>query len=230
MSKKHSLIKSPPAAHVSPPPAPINNRQEIEQTEPEKLGFERLVFFSDAVFAIAITLLVLEIHLPAEAGTMGNTELLKALLALFPQYLAYMISFLVIGSMWITHHRKFRLIQRLNRRVIFINLLFLMTIAFIPFPTLVLSESGNRTATIFYALTIIAAAIFSLWLSLYANIHRSELAPQTDAAQMRRQVWQGLITPSIFLLSIGVAFINENLARFTWFLILPLLIFLRRAD
>ncbi len=120
-----------------------------------------MIFFSDAVFAIAITLLALDIRLPVEAAALNDSELLQSLLALGPKYLSYCISFLVIGSFWISHHSKFRIITRYDSRLLFLNLLLLMVIAFIPFPTAILSEHGNRTATIFYALTMVAVGLLS---------------------------------------------------------------------
>lgn len=127
----------------------------------DRLGLDRLIFFSDAVVAIAITLLALEIRLPPSAGQLSNQELLRQLVDIWPSYLGYVVSFLVIGAFWIGHHRKFRLIQRYNSRLLFLNLLMLMTVAFIPFPTAVLSEYGNRTATIFYALAVAVVGLTS---------------------------------------------------------------------
>jgi len=79
----------------------------IEQEHPD-LGLERLVFFSNAVFAIAITLLALDIRLPAGSEMFSDAQLLAALLGIWHKYLAYGISFFVIGTLWIGHHRKFR--------------------------------------------------------------------------------------------------------------------------
>ncbi len=78
-----------------------------EASDKGRLGLDRLIFFSDAVFAISITLLVLEIRLPAMEGNVTSTMLVSGLLALWPKYLAYVISFLVIGIFWIAHHRGF---------------------------------------------------------------------------------------------------------------------------
>jgi uncharacterized membrane protein len=230
MSKKRSSVKSTAESHEISQPKVAQTQHEIEPSEAEKQGFERLIFFSDAVFAIAITVLVLEIHLPEKASEMNNAELFSALIGLFPQYLAYVISFLVIGSLWMNHHRKFRLIQHYNRQLIFLNLISLMVIAFIPFPTLVLSESGNRTATIFYAITFVIAGSVSLAVTLYIINHRSQLAPQADPSQLRIQLLRGLITPTTFLVSIGLAFINENMARLSWILILPFMMLIHRSD
>src|SRR3954470_17218264 len=94
----------------------------------------RLEAFSDGVFAIAITLLVLDLTVPstAEAHEIG---LGAALAAEWPTYFAYLVSFLVIGVIWINHHTMFTLVSRVDRRVLFVNLSLLLTISVIPFPT-----------------------------------------------------------------------------------------------
>lgn len=194
----------------------------------EALGFERLVFFSDAVFAIAITILVLDIRLPAGEEALNDAQLSAQLLGMWHQYLAYVISFLVIGSFWISHHRKFRYIRHYDSNLRILNLLLLMAIAFIPFPSSVLSEYGYRTATVFYALTIIVCGLMSVALWWYATRHEQLIDAQMDAGMRRQQFLSPLSTIAIFALSIGIAFINNDLARFSWLLILPVSLYMRR--
>lgn len=97
---------------------------------------ERLVFFSDAVFAIAVTLLVLEIHPPQD-----TRQLLQGLAALWPSYLSYAITFLLIGQVWANHHVMFDHIHSADRTVLFLNTLLLMDIAFLPFAASVLAAA-----------------------------------------------------------------------------------------
>lgn len=197
---------------------------EIVQTSPGKshdqVGLERLVFFSDAVFAIAITLLSLEIRLPVIEGQQSNAELFQSILAIWPKYIAYIISFLVIGLFWASHHRKFRLIQGYDNNLIFLNLLLLMTIAFIPFPTSLISEFGNRTSTIFYASVLILAGLLSITIWLYASHKNRLIDPLLDKRQRRREIVGPLLSVVIFVLSIGLAFINVGLARLSWVLVI----------
>jgi uncharacterized membrane protein len=188
----------------------------------DHLGLERLIFFSDAVFAIAITLLALDIRLPAGIGALSNAQLLDQLLGSWHKYLAFVISFLAIGTFWMAHHRKFRFIQRYDRGLLTLNLLFLMVIAFVPFPTWVISESGNRTATIFYALTMALAGLMLGAVWWYASRHNRLTDPQMDALQHRRQWVSLVLTAALFVVSIGLAFLNENLARFSWLLVVPI--------
>jgi uncharacterized membrane protein len=126
----------------------------------------RLEAFSDGVFAIAVTLLILEIHVPARqhAETLGH-ELLR----IWPSYLGYLTSFLTIGVMWINHHYVFELIARVDRTMLLLNTLLLMLIAFVPFPTAVLAEfietGGARSAAVLYGatLTLTAMTYFAWW-------------------------------------------------------------------
>jgi len=186
---------------------------------PETMGLERLIFFSDAVFAIAITLLALEIHLPAVAENLTDANLATALVGLWPKYLGYGISFLVIGFVWVGHHRKFRYIRAYDSNLIILNLLLLMAIAFIPFPAAVLSEYGNRTATIFYALVMALTGLFSAALWLYASRHSRLTGNDLDTRHRWKETWRTLIMSVIFLFSIGIAFLNDDLAKTSWGLI-----------
>jgi uncharacterized membrane protein len=202
-------------------------RQTPNDIREDQLGLERLVFFSDAVFAIAITLLILEIRLPAASAELNNEELLSRLLEIWPEYMGYVISFSAIGSFWYSHHRKFRYIERYDDRLLWLNLLWLMVIAFIPFPTAVLSEYGNRTATIFYALTMTAAGLLSAVLWWYAVQGHRLVAKDLDTHVRRRGFVKSLVLPLIFLVSIGLAFLNEDLAKYSWFLIAPAMVLTR---
>jgi uncharacterized membrane protein len=119
----------------------------------------RLVAFSDAVFAITVTLLVLEIRPPPD-----DTDLLHGLLALWPSYLAYAVTFLFIGQVWANHHVMFDHIRAADRVVLLLNTLLLMAVAFLPFATSVLagalrSGEGQRTAVVFYGIAFALAAL-----------------------------------------------------------------------
>jgi len=123
----------------------------------------RLEAFSDGVFAIAITLLVLEIHAPTPAET-HRVGLWAALASRWPSYLAYLISFVTIGIMWANHHSIFQYIRRTNRTFVLLNVLLLMFISFLPYPTAVLAEylpdpEYRRIGALFYSLTLVVIAI-----------------------------------------------------------------------
>jgi uncharacterized membrane protein len=144
----------------------------------------RLVSFSDAVFAIAVTLLVLEITPPEDFE-----HLLRGVAALWPSYLAYALSFLLIGQVWVNHHVMFDHIRHVDRGVLFLNTLLLMDIAFLPFSTSLLAGAlragaGLRTAVVFYGITLWAAA--ALFNIIWAHLCRSDLLDGSlDAAAVK---------------------------------------------
>lgn len=132
----------------------------------------RLTAFSDAVFAITITLLVLEIRPPAD-----DTNLLHGLLALWPSYLAYAVTFLFIGQVWANHHVLFDHVRAADRIVLLLNTLLLMVVAFLPFATSVLARalrSGHdeRTAVVFYGITFAVTALTFNGVWQYVRRHR----------------------------------------------------------
>ena len=132
----------------------------------------RLVAFSDAVFAITITLLILEIRPPADYG-----NLLHDLLALWPSYLAYGVTFLFIGQVWANHHVMFDHIRAADRVVLFLNTLLLMSVVFLPFATSVLAGSlrdghGQRTAVCFYGIAFDVTALTFNAVWQYASRHQ----------------------------------------------------------
>ena len=141
------------------------------------MSTNRLETFADGVFAIAATLLVLEIQLPV--GDVGH-----GLRELWPSYFAYGLSFLSIGIMWVNHHVVLTFIREADRAFLFINLFLLMSIAFVPFPTEVFAEhlqkEGAREAALAYGLTFIVIAIFFqlFWQYAYRRLLRPDADPR----------------------------------------------------
>lgn len=210
----------------APPPRKATRHTRTPETPAEhapahreQLGLERLVFFTDAVFAIAITLLALEIRLPPVEGEVTDGQLLALLANIWPSYLGFAVSFLVIGVFWIGHHRRFGLIVRYDRGLILLNLLLLMVIAFIPFPTSVLSEHGNRTSVIFYAATMALAGLLSAAIWTYASRNNRLLEGDVTAAERRQEMVRSLVVPGMFALSIPVALASADAAMFLWLLV-----------
>jgi uncharacterized membrane protein len=137
----------------------------------------RLETFSDGVFAIAATLLILEVRLP------GHGSVAHDLLHAWPSYVAYAISFLTIGIIWVNHHTVMEQIGRVDRTFLFISVVFLMIVAFSPFPTRVLAEHlrhGSKAAAFAYGLTftLMALSYGALWF--YAARGRRLIAEDAD--------------------------------------------------
>lgn len=189
-------------------------------SEPLQLGLERIVFFSDAVFAIAITLLALEIRLP-EGDFADNAALTHALLSMWPKYLAFGISFWVIASFWLGHHRMFLRIKQFDLRLILLNFVLLMLIAFVPFPTTLISEYGNRTASIFYASTMVAIGLTLAAMTVYAAGPGHLVDVTVGGIWRQRGLWRSLAVAGVFALSIVIAFFSADLAMYSWLLLVP---------
>ena len=173
----------------------------------------RIEAFSDGVFAIAITLLVIEIGVPHLEGE--GTTLFGALVEQWPSYLGYAISFLQIGVIWANHHNRFRFIARSDHLLLFLNILFLMCVAFIPFPTALLADYllspvAERTTTVgaVYAGTLAVTAVFFtlLWLYAAANYRlvNRNLDPSLLRAMTRRYVF-GMVA---YLVAFALAFVD----------------------
>jgi uncharacterized membrane protein len=167
----------------------------------------RLEAFSDGVFAIAITLLVLEIKGPA-GGALG-----VGLLELWPSYLAYAMSFIVIGAIWINHHAMFEWIERADEALLLLNTLHLMFIAFLPFPTAVLAQafsktSGQAIAAAFYGSTLAVIGIIVATMWWYASSHRALLTPTISPEQAIAIGKRFMIGPIGYGVAVIVAFVS----------------------
>lgn len=175
----------------------------------------RVETFSDGVFAIAITLLVLTIAQP------GNyAKLASELGDRWPSLAAYVVSFLVIGIMWVNHHTIFSNLRRIDRGFFYRNLVLLMTVAFIPYPTEVFGHAlryGNgaghaaQTAAVFYSvtMTVNACAWAALWL--YASTGRRLLNDDFPESQRRTSTILFVAGTGVYLVAIGVALLNAYL-------------------
>jgi uncharacterized membrane protein len=144
----------------------------------------RVEAFSDGVFAIAITLLILAVGVD-QARSSGSLS--HQLLHLWPAYIAYIVSFVTVGIMWINHHQIFRQFARVDRIMLLLNMLLLMLIAFTPFPTCVVaefahSESDRRAAALLYGINFTLTAIFFFVVWMYGS--RRLLRPDADVREV----------------------------------------------
>jgi uncharacterized membrane protein len=170
----------------------------------------RLETFSDGVFAVAITLLVLDLRVPDPGGLDGS--LAHALGQEWPSYAAYAVSFLVIGIIWVNHHAVFERIGRTDRTLMFVNTLFLMVVSFIPFPTRLVAEflgkPGAREATLAYACTMTLMAVLYNALWTYPSRGRRLIGPgvpQERVDEITRAFAPGV--PS-YAVALGLVFVS----------------------
>jgi uncharacterized membrane protein len=172
----------------------------------------RVEAFSDGVFAIAITLLILAVGI--EQAVAGG-DLGDQLLDLWPAYVAYAVSFLTIGIMWVNHHSVFRLFARVDRPLLLLNVLLLMLIAFVPFPTRVVAvhataADDRQAAALLYGttMTITAVLFFSVWI--YGSRH--VLRPDADRREVSGITRSYLPGAPTYALATLLAFVNSALS------------------
>ncbi len=174
----------------------------------------RVEAFSDGVLAIAITLLILEVKVPEVESPSG---LARALADTWPSYVTYLVTFGVIGIMWVNHHALFERIKVVNRTLMFLNLLLLMTISFLPFPTALLARYlrvGGQDASVaaaVYSLNAlcIALAFSAMWR--YLSRTPAVLADGFTTEMARTALKRAGIGPVIYAATIVIAFINPYL-------------------
>ncbi|MGH2635541.1 MAG: TMEM175 family protein [Actinomycetota bacterium] len=171
----------------------------------------RLGTFADGVFAIAATLLILNVD---TAIPEGSGELAHRLLEAWPAYVGYAVSFLTIGIIWVNHHTVMSLVERADRRFLFATVLFLMCVAFIPFPTRLLAEhlreEGARAAALLYGITLTTTAVmFSVvWFS--ASVGRRLLRADADPRTVSGITRSYLPGPWIYLGATLVALVSPT--------------------
>jgi uncharacterized membrane protein len=189
-----------------------------EGPQERRFDYARTVALSDGVFAIALTLLVLNITAPVLASDQHNLlghQLLDN--EHRDQYISYAIGFAVIAFLWTRHHAFFRGVDHIDTRLTVLNLVYLGFVAFMPFPTRVLGlYSDQPAAVVMYAATAVAVSL----LAGATRVHAARAGLLSEAG--RRQVEQRehwLIVPAVFLLSIPIAFASTTAALWSWLLV-----------
>jgi TMEM175 potassium channel family protein len=181
----------------------------IRHTYDLRVPKSRTEAFSDGVFAIAITLLIIEVRPPhSEAGGLAGD-----LANLWPKYAAYVVSFVIIGIIWVNHHQIFERITAVDRPLLFLNLLLLLTVAFLPFPTALLGDyirqgdNAHVAAAVYGSnMTLIGLSFIAIWTYL-ARVP-SLLAPEFGTEGALRARRAAMIGPVLYGLSIPLAFVN----------------------
>lgn len=170
----------------------------------------RVEAFSDGVFAVAITLLVLNIQIPPEV--LKDPNLLQFLLSKWAVYLAFVASFATVGIMWINHHRLFTQIKRVNTTLFVLNLLLLFIIVFVPFPTALLAQSlvllNQHVAALLYSGTFVLLAIVFNLLWHYAAYHHRLLDTKANPDEVRSITRQYMFGPLFYLIAFGLAWFS----------------------
>jgi uncharacterized membrane protein len=181
------------------------------------LEFDRAAFFSDAVYAIAMTLLVVGIAVPH----VTDAHLGRALSNLDDSIISFFIGFFVLGYYWISHHQMFSALRAVNTPLLVVNLLYLAVVAFLPFPTAVVGVNGEAPLA-FVLFAGCLAAVSVLEVAIFVCAYRYDLLRERpDAAGLRHDVIAGLIPAGFVLASIPIAFVSTRTAFLAWLLIFP---------
>ncbi len=185
------------------------------------LEFDRVAVFADAVYAIALTLIVVGIEVPTVSDPSSNEALLDALGEQLPSIMMFFIAFLVIGSYWVAHHGFMALLGKVDSRFIAFHLVYLALIAFLPFPAAVLGQfDGNGVAVAVFAITMAATSGMETVLYLTAR-SRGLFEVQLPDSVFRWSVIGSLVPVVAFLVSVPVAFFDAYLAMAVWAISIP---------
>jgi uncharacterized membrane protein len=191
----------------------------------KEFQLERLILFSDAVFAIAITLLVIEIKIPdkeflKEHADLSDKTLLGELGRLIPKFIGFFISFLLIGLYWSIHHRLFGFVTSYDRKLLFLNLLFLFFLALMPFSTGFYSEYAGselfekqlKVPMTFYVLNFCCLGFVNHFMWRRIGNAKNKLAePPIDPMILKLAYARSLVVPCLFLLMLPVAYLTNVL-------------------
>jgi len=189
---------------------PLHNGHKAE------FQLERLILFSDAVFAIAITLLAIELKVPEfHKELITDSDLVNGLEHMIPKFIAFLISFLIIGQYWSIHHRLFGFVVNYNLRLLWLNLFFLLAIIIMPFTTAFYSEYISyllKTPTVLYVCNIIFLGLMSFVLWRYVGNPKHQLADGLDRNVTKYFAFRAIMAPVIFFAGLIVYFFAPRFA------------------
>jgi uncharacterized membrane protein len=172
-----------------------------------KIGTDRLVTLTDGVFAIAMTILVLELGVPAAERTLSDGELGEMLLEMWPEFLIYGLSFLVLGMFWMMHHAIFDSVLHYDFALQWLNIAFLLFAALIPFSTALFGEHGaNQVTSLVYGLNMLAITLSGWGMWTYAVSGRRLVRPDLEPALIRGPSLMGRAYAVALLVPIGLSF------------------------
>jgi len=185
-----------------------------------ELPLTRVEAFSDGAFAIVVTLLVLELKVPALRDHGSVSELTHHLLDLFPKFLSWLISFIIVCKFWLNHHHILRLARHADYGLVWLNSIFLMCQSFIPFPTAMMGEyAKNPLAVSFFGCALATNTV--LFIALQAYILRHLIKPELADAEHPRAIRKSFVGPLSYLLGAASAWFSVP-AAFLIYLLTPL--------
>jgi uncharacterized membrane protein len=187
----------------------------------DSVEFARVLTFNDGLYAIAMTLLIVSVAVPTISPGDNVSDLADALSDLTPNFVSFFISFVVIGRYWMAHHQFVSLLKAMDQGFIFLNLIYLAFIAFLPFPTALLGEYFENPLSIaIYATNV--GIVSAMEVVLFRRAYRADLLEQRLTPEVYRFGVMASLSPVVFfVLSIPVAFFSTTVAVAMWFLAVP---------
>jgi len=190
------------------------------------LSTQRLEAFSDSVFAIVITLLFYNLKTPEISNREDWRELLNALYEFAPKFVGIVLSFIFVAAFWVSHHQFFRTLKQTTRGLLWLNLVFLFLVCFVPFPAEIMTENPqNKTAVIFFGATILLTSIMFFALRYYAWVKHPEISGATSQNHIRKALNRSLLLVALHGITFLVAFIFPTAAIVLYVLVLLVLFF-----
>ncbi|MFN8008446.1 MAG: TMEM175 family protein [Terriglobia bacterium] len=182
-----------------------------------ELRLARIEAFSDGVFAIVVTLLVLELKVPELANHQSHEELGQRLFQLLPKLLSWLISFIIVCKFWLNHHYILNLARHANYAMVWLNSIFLMGQSFIPFPTALMGEypSNPLAVSLFGAVMAVNTLLF---ITLHAYIINNLIKPELAAQQLPHIIQKSFLGIFSYLIGVGAAWFSVSLAFLCYFL------------
>jgi TMEM175 potassium channel family protein len=173
----------------------------------------RIEAFSDGVFAIVVTLLVLEIHVPRLTGPNISVALIGSLRAMLPKFLSYVLSFMIVCVWWVAHHHLFHVLRRSDRGLLWFNSMYLLWLAFIPFPTALLGDyPRERVAVMCYGGVMLLTGLSFSWMRYYAFFIADLARADLDRNLMRKAMVKSALNPVLHAIAVVLALVSTKLA------------------
>ena len=195
---------------------------ENEARKTNEYGINRLLALTDGVFAIAATLLVIDLIVPELSTNATSLDLWNALTGQYQTFLAYLLSFFILGVWWTAHHRHYRYIKKTNSTLLWLNLFLLLWIGLLPFFTKILSQYGPmQTAMALYALDQGAAGLLVTVTWYYASHNHRLIDPELPDKTIKFTLTRSSTAPIIFFVSIAISFVSPYAAYLSWIVLLP---------
>lgn len=204
--------------------------KKIEREIVDVIDQARVFNFSDGVFAFAATLLVVKIDLPLVLRSQFSSNFPLAFSALWPQYLANFITFMVIGYYWLNHHAIFAQIRRFDSKIVWINIFFLICVSFLPFAVDLYGDFPMSSIVVtFYSasLAIVGFALAAVWW--YASTNHRLISPTLSSKSIHYYLAKNLVAPIVFTLAIPLVYIHPLVAQVSWIFVILGVLLVNRA-